>query len=106
MDLDIILTILAVLVSFFLIIYVIVYYFIYSKYENFRRFEKIIIPAVILLALSVIMSPFYLSFSRLVKTISLLLFFVAFYIEFKELAYFHSKTKRAKSTIRKRSAKR
>ncbi len=105
MDLDIIVTILAVLLSFFLIIYVIVYYFMYSKYENFRRFEKIIILAIILLALSVIISPFYLSFSRLIKAISLLLFFAAFYIEFKELAYFHSKTKPVKLTIKKRNAR-
>jgi chromate transport protein ChrA len=102
MDLDIIVIILAVIASFFLIIYVTVYYLLYSKYENFRRFEKIVIPAVILLALSVIISPFYLTFSRFVKTISILLFFAAFYIEFKELAYFHSQKRQVKTHHRRR----
>jgi chromate transport protein ChrA len=105
MDLDLIVIIVSVIASFLLIIYTTIYYLLYSKYEHFRRFDKIIIPAVILLSLSVVISPFYLTFSRLIKTFSLLLFLAAFYIEFKELAYFHSKTKKT-SPRKKRRVKR
>ena len=90
MDLSLIFTILTVLLSFFIIIYVTAYYLISSRYEKIRRFDRMIMAAVILFALGVIITPFYSTVSMFIVMLSLLLFFIAFYFEFKWLAYFHS----------------
>ncbi len=87
MDLSIIVTIITVLLSFFIIIYVVAYYLAYSKYEKIRKFDRLIMAAVVLFALGVILTPFYQTASMFIIMLSLLLFFIAFYFEFKWLAY-------------------